>query len=716
MAQTDPQQFSRTMLEAALFTQCDGLTGKKLQAKLEEINNGFDTPADQEYLLELVARYPDKEPEINPIELAIASDDVKELFNVAPLLALLTPLEWGIIKQEIKERYGKKVNLNDLAAAVKGEQRRIKLQQEGLTKDVADIARDWASSHRDDWAYDTVYDVWRVWNGAYWIEQPRTHLLDKEAVSALQEANANVSSQSALNLFERLAEADCLRDFTPAPGLINFDNGTLELATGHLRTYQKEDNLTSCLPYGYNPHSTHPNIDTFLSEVLPDEYARLALMAHAGLALSGDMLMHHFIGLIGAPRSGKSTILALINYLCGAIDPFSFAGHSVFSRDLEGKRSRFKWSQRPIACIDELPQEALREEELLKAMSAHSGVEMRGIGRDEHMNNRWKSKLLMATNEQPRYRDTSSAIKERAIFAEITGARPKEKRNAKLFEDKLKPEIGAFAASCLQLAQQVLARGYYPLSAQMKQLIDRIANEANPFKDFLQECCIIREGEKIPTARLHEAYESFCADNRHKRVMAAKTMSTALRSMGLGVEVKHIRYEGKLQRGLVGIRLRTPEDPDDFTPTYTDDESLTIPQNVNNVNRQEQPFVNTSTQPVEPNQGDVLTMLTNENEVYSLRDTSTPCSVQGRSNPIERVGAKEALTSLTVDANEPAASNGHVNGHKNHSLTGVNTKPDFPCRFCLKDGFDIRRWVWSSVEDDYVCMKCISPAYKEVRV
>lgn len=664
--------FEETMLQAACVDLvAQGLKGKRLMAELFARNENFPDPVPRDFIYALCAQYTD------PIQEAIDTNNVKELFKIAPLLAQLAPVEWGIVKQEIKERYDKQVNMNDLVSAVKYEQRKIKLQQDGAKKDVADIAREWASSHRDEWAYDLDIDVWRAWNGAYWIEQPKTHLLDKEAVAALQDAETAVTSLSSLKAFERLAEADCIRDFTRKPGLINFDNGTLELATGQ-RGYRKEDNLTSCLPYSYNPFEAHPKIDRFLAEALPDEYARLALMAHVGLSLMGDTYMHAFYVLIGAPRSGKSTILALLNALCGAVDPLAFAGHSIFSRDLEGKRSRFKWVQRQIVCVDELPQEALREEELLKAMSAHSGVEMRGIGRDEHTNNRWKPKLIMATNEQPRYRDTSSAIKERAIFTEITKARPKKERDAKLL-DKLLPERGMFAASCLDLAVQVLERGYYPLSAGMQQLRDRIANEGNPFKDFLQERCIIREGEKVPTSNLHAAYERYCEDNGHKRRMAANTISTVLRSMNLGIEVKHIRYEGKLQRGLVGIRLRIEDDPEDFTPAYTDDEPLTRPKMltvVNDVNDTEKDTVNTSSRSTGSFTADVNGV--NDQNTYSVRtETPTPCDedAQGRCNPIESNSKKKPYTPLTSDVEQPGERDEHVNGHKSGIVNIVNTPP-----------------------------------------
>ncbi len=717
----DPQQLSKTLLESNcyIFAEGDGLRGKVLQAKLEELNAGFPFPAETDFLLELVNRYPAPEPKINPIQAAIESGDPKEVFKVAPLLAKLIPLQWGIIQADIKEAYGKKINLSLLASAVKHERQQIKREEEEAKLDVADIAHDWAKEYQDTWAYDACYTIWRMWNGEYWQEQPKTHILDQYAVAALHNADRGVDSQSGINTFERLIEAYCLRDFTPNPNLINFANGTMELNTGQLRGYDKADNLTYCLPYNYNPTGSHPNIDRFLAEVLIDEYAVLALMAHIGLALTGDLFMHAFIGLIGKPRSGKSTILALINAACGATVEyaFSFAGHHIFSRDLEGKRSRYTWANKLAVCVDELPPEALREEELLKAMSAHGGVEMRGMFKDEQTNNRWKPKLIFTANEQPRYKDTSSAIKERAIFVEIMQARPKEKRNSRLLNEVLMPELGAFSVSCIELAQQVLNRGYYPLSKEMKRLLDTIANAANPLKDFLREKCIIDgdPGTREPTKTVYDAFVEYCEDNAidKKYRLAKNAFSLTLHNMHIGIEPKHIKFAGQLKRGLAGMRLRTIDDGDPVEPTYTDDTPLVKPDRLTQVNDRLYPTVNRFGQPVERDEDSRLTVLTvkeGNNCVSKTTLFSQPLSREV-SFPNKVYRAHSPLTPLTDAVNEPVECDESVNGLKNPSLTTVNHKPDFPCRFC-----NIREWTWSSQEGDYICVRCFSPAHKEVQV
>jgi len=392
-----------------------------------------------------------------------------------------------------------------------------------------------------------------------------------------------VNSNQALNCFRRVAANYCKRDFqTENTGKINFANGTLVIATQQMQAHHRDDNLTYCLNYNYDPNGNHPNIDTVLEETIPDLHARQSLIAHIGMSLIRDTSFHNFGLLIGPPRAGKSTVLALMNAVTGLVDdPWKFAGPSLFSRDLEGKRSRAMWVEQRGVCVDELPGEALRDEELLKLMSAHGGVEMRRIGKDERTDNRWKPKLLMSTNDTPHYKDTSGAIRQRAIIIECpNGPRPDNQQDKNLVPDKLIPEVGAFAATCLKYALALKQHGYYPRSAAMKRLLHEI--ELNdPLKSFLHECCIIDPGNqamKITSDELHKKYAEYIEDSGNS-AMAKNKMSSAIRDMRIGVLTgEWMRYGGRPARCLKGIRLRGEYDGDPKDPEFTDDPLLFPPQ------------------------------------------------------------------------------------------------------------------------------------------
>jgi hypothetical protein len=231
-----------------------------------------------------------------------------------------------------------------------------------------------------------------------------------------------------------------------------------------------------------------------------------------------------------------------------------------------------------MVCADEIPAEALRDEELFKTMSAHGGVEMRGMHKDEDTSNRWRPKMILAANDRPRYKDVAGAVKERCIFVSCPNHRLRGERDPQLFA-KLHAEIGAFAATCIELAKRVLARGYYPMSYAMKHMTDVIARDGNHVKAFVAECCITGVAEDWSVSEtIFAAYLSYCANNGQTSHLPKNVLSATLCNMGIGVSAKRGRHEGKVVCGLQGIRLRVEQDPwmtdEEERSRYSDDALL----------------------------------------------------------------------------------------------------------------------------------------------
>ena len=528
------------------------------------------------------------ETQAHIFEQALHERNISTLYSCLDWLALLKrhhPAEYALKKADIKVALSGHpgFDMRDLSSAVSAEVRTQERALAATKQDIADVAVEWSRINREKWAYSEETHTWYTWQATHWQEQQDKCLqLDQEAITSLQDAGIAVNSTQSINCFIRVAASSpyCKRNFQrEQPGKINFANGTLELTTGILHPFHQNDQMTYCLNYHYTPQGLHPHIDAYLQDTIPDKHARQALMGHIGLALMQDTSFHNFGLLIGPPRSGKSTVLALQNATCGMIEnPYRFAGPSLFNRDLEGKRSRAKWVGFRGVCADELPAEALREEEILKAMSAHSGVEMRLIGKDERTDNRWTPKLLLGTNDTPHYKDVSGAIRERIIIIECpNGPRPEHLQNKDLFTDKLLPEIGAFAASCITFALEIKKRGSYPRSAQMRRTLDEIEHLGNPLKSFIRECCVLEPSAKITSDMLHKTYAEYIIEGGNSP-LAKNKMSSAIRDMHIGVTSgEWMRFNSRPSRALKGIRLRTDFDGDPQDPLYQSDPLLTQP-------------------------------------------------------------------------------------------------------------------------------------------
>lgn len=612
--------------------------------------------AEQQFLNPAPAEEEEPRPTISDVDQALAAKDLKALYAHLPALVDIrarSAVEWALKKQEIKEALGKAVNLLDLERAVAAEQRQMEKAFRPEEPDIANIARDWAYMNRHDWGYDARNKVWRRWTGTHWEELEKSAPeLGNEAVDALHNAGRDINTNGAIETFLRCAaDARATLFAEGQSGKVNFENGTLDIATMCLHPHQREDYLTYCLPYDYTPGS-HTLITSTLEQIIPDPYARTAFMVHLGLALMGDTKLHQVVILLGTTRSGKTTLLALGNIVCGAhlYEAFDFADHHLFSRELEGKRARYVWNSRRLVGVDEVPAEALRDEELFKQMSAHSGVGMRGMHKDDKTNNRWRPKLLLAANDQPRYRDIVGAVRERSIFIECPNHRPKGNRDLNLI-DKMASEIGAFAASCIYLAKMAVERGYYPASSRMKLVLDRIDKEGSYLKTFLAEACVITpdSGDQITTDDLYQHYVSFCENNRVQRQyhLTKSILSRQIAAMRLGVtHTRMLNEDNVMVRGLVNIRLRSQSDiwetEDEELRRFQSDEPLlngvltvidgkltVVPLSVNDVE-----------QPVEPAHDDTLTDMTDKNEKISSQETPVldpPPVTQHTEEPIEQI-------------------------------------------------------------------------------
>jgi len=518
----------------------------------------------------------DEEVDTSDLDKAIEDLDHDAIMRNAHVLARMPKYEANIYLKRIKDKFGKDINQNHLQEAIKEARKKIAMEefeeQPGTSLDA--LADDFAAQYGDIWAYNALTSIWYRWNGTHWQDMQDVEAQKRSCVSLdrivrdlMLAKEMAIDKTSDLDGVVRLACIHCVRSFRQKSNLVNFKNGTLDIDTGELRAHDKADELTYCLPYEYNEHGEWPTICAFLRKLFPDKYARQNFMVHIGLSLIGDTKMHFACAIIGAPRTGKSVGLNLANMTCG-IEEGRYSGKTLFDTDLEGKRVRFMQNKKRIVCVDELPAETLRNEETFKNMTAHSGVEMRGMYKDDEISNRWGPKILMAMNERPEYKDTTGAIKERLVPLLVGETIARENRDIHMVL-RFVPELGGFASSCIRLAKASLKNCFYPLSASMKQTINSMAKANNPLKSFLHEECMLDSQGFIVTHTLYERYKAYCLESGNKPLSKAK-MSNELVEMKKGIYRKKDRNpldKDKTEHGLGGLRWRRDTDE------YAEDES-----------------------------------------------------------------------------------------------------------------------------------------------
>ncbi len=98
-------------------------------------------------------------------------------------------------------------------------------------------------------------------------------------------------------------------------GLLNLENGTLDLGTWELRPHERDDLLSYILPYSFDPTAVAENWQFVLSRLDPEMVT--LLQEFAGYALTPDTRHEIALWLYGPPGRGASTILSGFQTLLG---------------------------------------------------------------------------------------------------------------------------------------------------------------------------------------------------------------------------------------------------------------------------------------------------------------------------------------------------------------------------------------------------------------
>lgn len=541
--------------------------------------------------------------QLDKLRAAIDDKDIDALWDHIVILANLDTKGEESWLRAIKAAFGKEVNLNKVRQEIANAR---KANAETERRDMDTVAELFEEQYGDTWAYDIYGQTWRKWTGTHWAEpaseEDSKTELDALIVKLLHTLEFEIKSNGMLDCVHRLARGRCKRKFVTVASAVNFSNGTWNASTGELGQHRKEDNFLYCLDYDFDDSGDYPQTRAFYESVLcnknpkgtdwlSDQHAMQAVMAQFGLALLGDMKMHRILFLLGATRAGKSTIMRHGNGICGNVQAHAtlleerygaFAGDSLFFSELEGKRVRFQRNKQRLVCADEIKPESIRDNEgVFKNMSAHSGVDMRGMNKDDQIDNTWRPKLIISSNEKPRYKDTSGAIAKRIIYLAAPRERAEQEQDLSLL-DKLMAERGAFARDCIRVALAALEMGYIPKSRYMKEHAQEAEITGNALKAFMEECCVLGEGERVHTDKLYQAFLRYRERDGHSGQYAKLTMVAALKEMnkGIGACDNAVRIDGEQGRALYGIRLKTllEMNSDEEQASHVQDDSLLLPE------------------------------------------------------------------------------------------------------------------------------------------
>ena len=323
--------------------------------------------------------------------------------------------------------------------------------------------------------------------------------------SILDALKAVVSKSSQIQLPSWLGDG---------PDVIAFNNGLFNVETGNLLPHTPEWFSTSCLSHDFNPTATCTTWIEFLDDVFESDQERIrALQQWFGYNLINDNSQQKMVMLIGPPRSGKGTTLAMLSALLGEFNvanvSLSEFGGSFGLEPLLGKMA---------GLIDEghLGKFSNNSQivERLKAITGGSKMSVNRKNLPALSSVALPTRFTMAVNEMPRLTDSSAAIRSRLIvipyFKSYVGNEDFD------LVDKLLVEISGITNWALAGLAELQQNGRLVNPEAGKAILNEFEDLASPISAFVNDCCEVAPDKNVLCDDIFVAWKRWTEDHGHQ--------------------------------------------------------------------------------------------------------------------------------------------------------------------------------------------------------
>jgi putative DNA primase/helicase len=427
--------------------------------------------------------------------------------------------------------------------------------------------------HGDDLRYVAAWRKWLVWDGTRWAvdDTGEVYRRAEEAVRLMyREASLMQDSgdRKKLSGWARQSEAKkridnmiALAQFQPGIAitpddldndiwLLNAQNGTVDLRTGHLRTHNRDDLITKLAPVHYDPNAECPTFKAFLERVLPSEDLRRFVQRAVGYSLTGDVSERALFILHGTGKNGKSTLLETIRAALGdyALQTPAETLMAKSAGGIPNDVARLKGSRFVSASETEAGHRLA--ESTVKQLTGNDTISARFM-RAEWFDFRPTHKIFLATNHRPEIRGTDNAIWDRIKLVPFDVRIPASEQDPRLLETP-KGELPGILRWAVEGCIEWQRGGLEP-PVEVQMATDTYRADMDPLAQFIDDCLVYSRDAVTPSSLIWNRYLSWAEEN-YERPVNRRIFTDRLKAEdGFEPLEQSVWVGGKKQRAWKGV-------------------------------------------------------------------------------------------------------------------------------------------------------------------
>ena len=372
------------------------------------------------------------------------------------------------------------------------------------------------------WTADSLRGVMELAkNTARLIAQEADHLSDDTARARRKAFSLQSLSKGSLDRMLDLAKSllaveDARLDANP--WLLNAENGTIDLRTGHIEKHDPGDLLTKLAPVQGDRTAKCPTFKKFLKRITANDRELISYIQRAvGYSLTGETSEQVFFFVFGRTgQNGKSTLVNLIREMLGDYGmhtPTESLLVKQYDNNIPADLARLR-CVRMVTAIEANVNRHL-DEAKIKAMTGGEPIVARFM-RQNFFQFLPNFKLWLVANDQPRVRGTDQAFWRRVRVIPLNVSIPPNERDERL-SHKLREEWAGILAwavrGCLTWQKTGLSEPAAVCAASQGW-----QKEMDHLKVFVESELIVAPGQKISASKLFDVYTKWCAMHGEHRL------------------------------------------------------------------------------------------------------------------------------------------------------------------------------------------------------
>lgn len=360
---------------------------------------------------------------------------------------------------------------------------------------------------------------------------------------------------------DALLQPPCWLDERSLGSIIPCRNGLLVLDGRTLLPHTPQFFNLHALPYDYDPDARCPVWDGFVQQLWPgDEEPACALEEFLGCIVANKTDLHRILVLVGPPRSGKSTILKVIENLVGLANAVA-----IQLLKLTDDKTLSSLIGKSVCLIPDIRATGGKMPEIAEVLLSISGQDSFTI--DRKYKDPWSGSLnasiVTASNEFPTLRDASGALPAR--YLPIMTTESFQGREDRTLQPRLLAELPGILNRALDGLAHVIKTGRFTEPRVSVEAVEDMAEMASPMKRFAAELLAVmpKGGDPAeyttPVMDLFRVYRVWGRENDEPPI-SRETFGQRLRAAVPTIRRSQPRGEGgKRISSYAGVRLQHRE-------------------------------------------------------------------------------------------------------------------------------------------------------------